>query len=323
MDGGHGGRAVGRPHMSIETMEQHCAFISPGVKRSNRIVTTPSIAKPRNPERIFLEVSQLAKLLTDGHLVCGSCGGAPELQLDHVGISTVPTLKCIGCKKEVVAAVSHTASIPSETPRANRLRLTNTSVNVFCVLAFLSCGDGGSEAQRVLGLLDLPTSTSMEKSTFTRIERKLHPTILSYASEPLLQNLILEVEASCIDSGTFDFERWRLAVTEADTTHPTGLHPAIAGSNDMGWQKRSSGRRYDSLSGHSFMCGAKLREPIAMALLQKFCRICSVHEEKEMQAAEHECVANHTGSGGSNCTCRCVSRALRQQILSLVNHCDG
>lgn len=121
LDGGHGGRAVGRPHMSIETMEQHCAFISPGVKRSNRIVAVPSIAKPRNPERILLEVSQLAKLLTDGHLVCGSCGGAPELQLDHVGISTVPTLKCIGCKKEVVASVSHTASIPSETPRANRL----------------------------------------------------------------------------------------------------------------------------------------------------------------------------------------------------------
>ena len=38
---------------------------------------------------------------------------------------------------------------------------------------------------------------------------------------------------------------------------------------DMGWQKRSSGRRYDSSSGHAFIIGASSKGIIGMVLYSK------------------------------------------------------
>ena len=43
---------------------------------------------------------------------------------------------------------------------------------------------------------------------------------------------------------------------------------------DMGWQKISSGRIYDSSSGHAFIIGARSKGIIGMVLYSKACRKC-------------------------------------------------
>ena len=43
---------------------------------------------------------------------------------------------------------------------------------------------------------------------------------------------------------------------------------------NMGWQKRSSGRRYDSSSGHAFIIGSRSNVIIGMVLYLKTCRKC-------------------------------------------------
>ena len=43
---------------------------------------------------------------------------------------------------------------------------------------------------------------------------------------------------------------------------------------DMGWQKRSSGRRYDSSSGHAFIIEARSKGIIGMVLYPKACCKC-------------------------------------------------
>ena len=40
----------------------------------------------------------------------------------------------------------------------------------------------------------------------------------------------------------------------------------------MGWQKRSSGRRYDSSSGHAFIIGGTYKGVIGMLLYSKACK---------------------------------------------------
>ena len=40
---------------------------------------------------------------------------------------------------------------------------------------------------------------------------------------------------------------------------------------DMGWQKRSSGRRYDSSRGHAFIIGARRKGIIRMVFYSKAC----------------------------------------------------
>ena len=68
---------------------------------------------------------------------------------------------------------------------------------------------------------------------------------------------------------------------------------------DMGWQKRSSGRRYDSSSGHAFIIGARSKGTIVMVLYSKACRNCDTAEKRREEAEEHECSKNFEGSSKS------------------------
>ena len=68
---------------------------------------------------------------------------------------------------------------------------------------------------------------------------------------------------------------------------------------DMGWQKRSYGRRYDSSSGHAFIIGGIKKGIIGMVLYSRACRKCDSAEKKGEEAEEHECPKNFEGSSKS------------------------
>ena len=77
-------------------------------------------------------------------------------------------------------------------------------------------------------------------------------------------------------------------------TRPTVL---LTISLDMGWQKRSSGRTYDSLSGHCFAIGGLRKKIIKVFVTTKHCRACENRKTKGMEKVEHEdCPANYVGS---------------------------
>lgn len=64
----------------------------------------------------------------------------------------------------------------------------------------------------------------------------------------------------------------------------------------MGWSKRSSGHRYDSLSGHAFMCGCRSGMIISAIITAKECRLCSYYEHQNKEPPDHDCPRNYTGS---------------------------
>ena len=67
---------------------------------------------------------------------------------------------------------------------------------------------------------------------------------------------------------------------------------ALTCSVDMGWQKRSSGHSYSSLSGVMFFIGVHTRKPIYLEVLSKVCSGC----KKDLSVDEHKCVKNYDGS---------------------------
>ena len=67
----------------------------------------------------------------------------------------------------------------------------------------------------------------------------------------------------------------------------------------MGWQKRSSGRRYDSSSRHAFIIGARSKGIIRMVLYSKACRKCDAADNRGEESEEHECPKNFEGSSKS------------------------
>ena len=73
----------------------------------------------------------------------------------------------------------------------------------------------------------------------------------------------------------------------------------LTGSFDMGWNKRSSGNRYDSNSGHAFIIGALSGKVICMRVYSKTCRICQYANKTQTIATAHECAKNYEGSSKS------------------------
>ena len=70
---------------------------------------------------------------------------------------------------------------------------------------------------------------------------------------------------------------------------------SISVSYDMGWQKRSTGRIYDSLSGHGFFIGCLTGNVIMMGIMKKNCSQCG----SDTKAMPHMCTVHWDGSSGA------------------------
>ena len=66
----------------------------------------------------------------------------------------------------------------------------------------------------------------------------------------------------------------------------------------MGWQKRSSGLRYDSLSGHGLAIGVLTQKVLAFKVKTKDCMICRGCV-RDVDLPVHDCPINHEGSSKS------------------------
>ena len=67
----------------------------------------------------------------------------------------------------------------------------------------------------------------------------------------------------------------------------------------MGWQKRSTGKVYDSLSGYAYKIGCRTGKIIDMCVKCKKCSICASANKYGAEAPEHDCVVNWIGASGA------------------------
>jgi hypothetical protein len=92
--------------------------------------------------------------------------------------------------------------------------------------------------------------------------------------------------------GDMTYEQW-FALSDDERPRILGLVVLF----DTGWQKRSSGNMYDSLSGHAAFFGQWTRLMIALAVMSKKCMTCDKAAELESEVPEHNCPKkNHEGS---------------------------
>jgi hypothetical protein len=179
-------------------------------------------------------------------------------------------------------------------------------------VGFVSSGDGGTEAARLLGLLGLPNDTTMQSRSFGLIEDRISPFIQSVTDEILLENLTEEVRltfANVPDKDESDLVQWKNSLTSDNVVYSTAKYPRISVSSfDMGWQQRSSGVKYNSPSGHSFFVGGLSRKPISLQVKSKVCNVCAswkkMHPPSEdfpdgLPVGQHSCTINHKGSSSS------------------------
>jgi hypothetical protein len=276
--------------------------------------------------------------------ICSQCSGPVSASFKTITLATTITISCMdaeGCGHVFNSAAPASAKVDDHDD--DYKRNTDYAINVLYVLGFISCGDGGSEAARILGLLGLPNDTTMETRSFPKIEQGLSPKLQKVTDDILLENLIEEARLSMQENDgqdANDFEQWKLSLKN-ETVAPLGQskYPRLNVSFDMGWQQRSSGHKYASLSGDALLVGCHTRKPISVIVMSKVCNFCKAWENKMkriaadgnnnnsdnnnnnnglLEAPPHDCVRNHDGSSSAM-----EPKACLEMVIDMYNnkHC--
>ena len=148
--------------------------------------------------RVIIKVNP-AKTLFQKYLsnTCPVCSSSLELTFPTVCVSSGIRLECTN--KGMCTYVDLATPAGSDIPLADDAgsqkitRNTDSALNILYVLGFIASGDGGTEASRILGLLGLPNSTTMQGCSFGNIEREISPVIQEYTAEIIMSNLKREV----------------------------------------------------------------------------------------------------------------------------------
>ena len=261
---------------------------------------TELFCKPTN-SRVTLETGPLIDFM-ERNTRCKECQGLVKVQEQTTCVASTLNLRCIdgvNCGYIDYMDKPAAANVGSED---NRERNTDYAINLLYVLSMISCGDGGKEAQNILGFLGLPNSTTMERRSFTIIEDGAGPFIRQLTKDVLLENLIEEVRLTASASDDYDnndFMLWKQSVTERNITLDKRKYPRIKVCFDMGWQQRGSGKSYNSQSGHALYIGGRTKKPVSLCIKSKFCNTCAQLRGQHGPVKDHDCMRNWFGSSGA------------------------
>ena len=150
-------------------------------------------------------------------------------------------------------------------------------INLRTVLTAFYIGTGGYDIGSIACFLGINGGRSWERS-FHRHSETIHSVILETTKEILDNAFLGEVEATIRDecNGKFDDDEINKFITSYKKKQYTDLPESlqrvgISVSYDMGWNKRSTGKIYDSLSGHGFMIGCRTGKVITYGVSKKKC----------------------------------------------------
>ena len=114
-------------------------------------------------------------------------------------------------------------------------------LNIKLTLRTIASGIGPTNLAQLLSFLDLPNIKTVNDRFFQNMELIVGPILRQVGTKAMEEALEEEIELILGSEGKF--EMWKQG----------NLPVSITVSFDMGWNERSSGTRYDSISGHPFL----------------------------------------------------------------------
>ena len=188
--------------------------------------------------------------LVEKFMRCPKCKSKMSLQFETITIASSVLVKCCNKDCPFIEYGEPAAAARLSHLNDNYGRNTDFALNIMYVLGTMFNGDGSAESGRLLGLLGLPNSVTMETTNFALIEERIAPVIWKVHEEILDENLEEEVQASCLEN---DFQLWKLSKQANTNINLNSNYPAVNFSFDTGWNQR--GQLYNSPSSHSFFFG--------------------------------------------------------------------
>ena len=207
--------------------------------------------------------------------------------MQNIGLAACISVNCEECKQKVNIENEYT-KYKGTSYNGKKCGNENCSwhaTNVRLVAGTLAAGMGPNDVATLFSFLELPILQSFSKTQHPRIESLIGKSLRGVADKSMDKALDKEVEKT-LKYKNINHYNWK----ESDN------HTGLTMSYDMGWSKRSSGHRYDSLSGHGFLVGAHSRKIVLAQVTSKYCKLCSSAEAKGEQVETHECPRNYKGS---------------------------
>jgi hypothetical protein len=193
----HGGQ--GRPNLSrlydlslVESDDEEEEEHEEEEQQQEEVEVEDEAKKPPF-SRVIMEVDAISDAM-EKHCCCAECKGPMTMTMTKVCLATKIVLTC-NDPQCGYAYKGDAARVELERPN-NRDKSTDYALNVLYIVAFITCGDGGAEAARLLGLLGLANDTTMETRSFQIIEERIGPAIRRLTTKILDENLVAEVKAT-------------------------------------------------------------------------------------------------------------------------------
>ena len=211
-----------------------------------------------------------------------------KIKVDNIGIHPNVTMQCSSCNKASEVNIKKTkyegttySGKPHRTPNCSWYPL-----NLQIVLATLATGLGPSDLPIFLSLLGLPNLRSFSHQQYYRIECLIGKYLREIAQDSMEEALTEELRLT---------KQYKKENNIENNEH--GNLSGLTTGYDMGWPKRSSGNRFDSMSRHAFLTGCHSKKIIETKITSKKCSVCSTAEAKGQEVKkEHCCPRNFEGS---------------------------
>ena len=203
----------------------------------------------------FLEQALLEKSVMQPLIVVSS---------ETYGLASAVKITCLTCQKQV-AKLESARSCNNEDEDHGEIKKKEAkqfAINQQFILGCHEAGLGPGDADIVCSAMNLPLAVGFwsTQGNFTAVEEKVGEAEVATTAlameeacrEEIYQTLNVRERGDWADKGR-NFQWWNsLPVTE----HMSVLNmPRLTVTYDMGWQQRSSGNKYNSVSGHAFCIG--------------------------------------------------------------------
>ncbi|XP_057335065.1 uncharacterized protein LOC130673868 [Microplitis mediator] len=224
-----------------------------------------------NPEPIIegRRIVDINKIAVD--MWCDVCDDALSFRFikneDVVGLSSLFSIECHRCKK------IHMIKTSPQTPTGNYV------VNGKAAMAILTSGIGITHLNSILVYLNIPT---VYHTLLKRYEREVGINIEKVAKDSCRDSVEIERNLTIAHNS---YSKSSELISDDDIVE-------ITVSVDAGWQKKGSGRTYNSLTGHSTTIGHLSGLILGYSTRNKRCAMCQRGHEKD----DHDCRENFSGS---------------------------
>jgi hypothetical protein len=237
---------------------------------TTQAATTQAVCTPLSGCRI-MNMDQLRDSISMLTAHSAECGGQCTLEGEtmHSGLAVILQASCIKC--------GHIFSIKTS-PRAQTSNGKQWTVNLGAVLGELSTGGGLTRLNSTLALVDVP---GMHKRMYSDIEEFLGKEMRIHLTQSM-QQVAEEEKQHAIETNSFH----------------QGI-PSITVVVDGGWSKRSHKHSYNAKSGVAVIFGSHTRKLLFIGVRNKFCAVCAVAANKGIDAPQHRCYRNWSGSSAA------------------------